>query len=152
MKTTQQLAKHLRDIHFGGNWTSSNFRDQLSGMSLADAEREINSLNSIALLVCHSTYYVGVLLQVLEGKPLNAKDEHSFILPQLSSQKDWDELLVRTWENAEKAADLIEKLPDSILEKPFTDEKYGTWYRNIAGIIEHMHYHLGQISLIKKLL
>lgn len=152
MKTTQQLAKHLRDIHFGGNWTSSNFRDQLSGMSLADAERELPSLNSIALLVCHSTYYVGVLLQVLEGKPLNAKDEHSFILPQLSSQKDWDDLLVRIWDNAEKAADLIEKLPDSILEEPFTDEKYGTWYRNIAGIIEHLHYHLGQISLIKKML
>ena len=53
MKTTQQLAKHLRDIHFGGNWTSSNFKDQLSGMSLTDAEREVHSLNSIALLVCH---------------------------------------------------------------------------------------------------
>ena len=152
MKTTQQLAKHLRDIHFGGNWTSSNFKDQLSGMSLTDAEREVHSLNSIALLVCHSTYYVGVLLQVLEGKPLNAKDEHSFILPQLNSQKDWDDLLARTWDNAEKAADLIEKLPDSILEEPFTDEKYGTWYRNIAGIIEHLHYHLGQIALIKKML
>ncbi|MEX1189878.1 MAG: DinB family protein, partial [Bacteroidia bacterium] len=152
MKTTQQLAKHLRDIHFGGNWTSSNFKDLLSDMSLADAEREVNSLNSIALLVCHSTYYVGVLLQVLEGKPLNAKDESSFILPQLNSQKDWDELLVRICEHAERAAGLLEQLPDTILEEPFTDEKYGTWYRNIAGIIEHLHYHLGQIALIKKML
>ena len=152
MKITQQLAKHLRDIHFGGNWTTSNFKNQLSGMSLVDAKREVNSLNSIALLFIHSTYYVGVLRHVLEGNSLSSKDAHSFILPPLSTQKDWDELLEQTWENAEKAALLIEKLPDSILSEPFTDEKHGTWFRNITGIIEHLHYHLGQIALIKKLL
>ena len=30
-------------------------------------------------------------------------------------------------------------------------EKYGTYYRNFHGLIEHAHYHLGQIVLIKKL-
>jgi hypothetical protein len=30
--------------------------------------------------------------------------------------------------------------------------KYGNYYRNLHGIIEHTHYHLGQIVLIKKLL
>jgi hypothetical protein len=29
-------------------------------------------------------------------------------------------------------------------------EKYGNYYRNIHGIIEHIHYHLGQIVLIEK--
>ena len=31
-------------------------------------------------------------------------------------------------------------------------EKYGNYFRNLTGIIEHLHYHLGQIVLIKKLI
>ncbi len=34
----------------------------------------------------------------------------------------------------------------------FVDEKYGNYYRNIDGIIDHSYYHFGQISLIKKLI
>jgi len=53
---------------------------------------------------------------------------------------------------AEKLAGLIEKFPDEKLDDPFANDKYGTYYRNMAGIIEHTHYHLGQIAIIKKML
>lgn len=56
------------------------------------------------------------------------------------------------WSEAELFANLIELLPEATLWEPFTDEKYGTYYRNIQGIIEHTHYHLGQIVVIKKML
>jgi len=51
-----------------------------------------------------------------------------------------------------KLADLTEALPESRLQETFADEKYGNYYRNLHGLIEHTHYHLGQIVLIKKLL
>ena len=35
--------------------------------------------------------------------------------------------------------------------KEFFHEKYGNYYRNLHGVIEHAHYHLGQIALIKKM-
>ena len=38
------------------------------------------------------------------------------------------------------------------LEEIFVDEKYGTYKRNIEGMIEHCYYHLGQISLINKMI
>lgn len=38
------------------------------------------------------------------------------------------------------------------LNLPFVNEKYGTYLRNIDGLIEHSYYHLGQITLIKKLI
>jgi len=41
--------------------------------------------------------------------------------------------------------------PD-LLDQTFVKEDYGTYYKNITGVIEHGYYHLGQISLIKKLL
>ncbi len=41
---------------------------------------------------------------------------------------------------------------DSILDQPFIEKKYGSYLRNIEGVIEHSYYHLGQISLIKKMI
>ena len=61
-------------------------------------------------------------------------------------------MLDKVWDNAERFAGLIEQLPDDILEKDFTHKKYGSYHRNLLGIIEHIHYHLGQITLIKKFL
>ena len=71
---------------------------------------------------------------------------------QFQSQEDWNKLLDKTWSDAETFASLIEQLPEAKLGETFIDEKYGTYYRNLHGIIEHIHYHLGQIVLIKKIL
>ena len=89
---------------------------------------------------------------MLEGEPLNAHDKYSFDLPAIRSREDWDNLLDNTWTNAEKFACLIEQLPESKLWENLSVDKYGTNYRNLQGIIEHVHYHLGQIVLIKKIL
>jgi hypothetical protein len=97
-------------------------------------------------------YYVSAVLEVLQGDPLNASDKYSFDQPPISSQEDWKKLLDKTWTDAEKFASLVEQLPESKLEETFSDEKYGNYYRNLHGIIEHIHYHLGQIVLIKKIL
>jgi hypothetical protein len=42
-------------------------------------------------------------------------------------------------------------MEDSAFDQPFVDEKYGTYLRNIEGVIEHSYYHLGQVSLLKKM-
>lgn len=152
MSITKQLANHLRAIYFGGNWTVSSLKEHLSDITWQQATTRVHGFNAIASLTWHSTYYVNALIGVLQGKPLEAKDELSFRLPPLNSQQDWEQLLAKIWTEAEAAATLIEQLPDTRLSDNFTDEKYGSYYRNIQGIIEHMHYHLGQIVLIKKIL
>jgi len=60
-------------------------------------------------------------------------------------------MLSKMWADAESFAGLIEELSEERLWEPFSEEKYGIYYRNIHGIIEHSHYHLGQIVLIKKI-
>ena len=109
-------------------------------------------MNSIAALVFHMHYYVGAVLKVLEGEPLNASDKYSFDLTPVLSQDDWEKLLNKTFDDAEKFAGLIEKLPEEKLWEDFSDNKYGNYYRNLQGIIEHIHYHLGQIVVIKKII
>ena len=152
MKLAEQIANHFRHVHFGGNWTSVNLKETLADVSCQEAAAKVYSFNTIATLVYHSNYYVSAVTKVLQGEPLNAKDVYSFDHPPIQSPEDWDKLLNKTWSDAETFASLIEKLPEAKLGETFTDGKYGNYYRNITGIIEHTHYHLGQIVLIKKIL
>jgi len=152
MNLTTQIAKHFRDVHFGGNWTSVNLKETLTGVTWQQATTKIYSLNTIATLVFHINYYVSAVTKVLQGEPLTAHDKYSFDLPPIQDQEDWEKLLNKTWSDAENFAQLIEQLPESKLGEIFSDEKYESYYRNLHGIIEHTHYHLGQIALIKKII
>jgi hypothetical protein len=152
MNLTAQIAKHFRDVHFGGNWTSVNLKETLAGITWQQATAKVYSFNTIAVLVYHINYYVSAVMKVLQGGPLDAPDKYSFDHPPIQSQQDWEKLLDKTWADAENFAGLVEQLPDSILLENFSDGKYGNNNRNLHGIIEHTHYHLGQIVLIKKIL
>ena len=152
MNLSTQIAKHFREVHFGGNWASSNLKDQLSNISWQQAVAKIHNFNTIATLVFHTNYYVSVVLKVLEVGPLDAHDKFSFDHPPIQSPEDWKAMLDKSWSDAEKMAGLIEQLPESKMWEDFTEAKYGSYYRNFHGIIEHTHYHLGQIVLIKKIL
>lgn len=152
MKLAAQVARHFREIHFGGNWTTSCLKDVLADVSWQQATTRVQSFNTIAALVFHTHYFVAAVLNVLKGGPLEAHDKYSFDVPPITSQQEWDALLQKVWADADEFAALVEQLPDLQMWSPLADEKYGTWYRNLHGIIEHSHYHLGQIVIIKKLL
>lgn len=152
MHLPEQIAKQFRKLYSGGNWTAVNVKESLAGISWEQATAKLYSLNSIASLVYHMDYYVRAVSAVLNGESLRASDKYSFDLPPVQSPEDWEKLLAETWKNAEIFATRLEQLPEHSLWETFSDGKYGNYYRNIHGVIEHTHYHLGQIVLIKKLL
>ena len=150
MNTPAQLASHFRQVHFGGNWSVSNVKDNLAGIPWEQAVKKIDSFNSIAALVFHMNYFVSAVNKVFQGEPLQAHDKYSFDLPPIRSQDDWEQLVNKTLQDAELFASLVEALPESKLSEDFSEQKYGSYFRNILGIIEHVHYHLGQIALLKR--
>ncbi|HEY5371779.1 MAG TPA: DUF1572 domain-containing protein [Hanamia sp.] len=152
MSQTKQIAKHLREVYFGGNWTSVNLKDSLADINWQQAITKVHNLNTIAALVFHINYYVSAVLKVLKGESLNASDKFSFDLPPVTSAEDWQKLSDKTFTEAALLATQIEKLDETKLYEDFDDAKYGSYYRNLLGIVEHTHYHLGQIVLIKKIL
>ncbi len=152
MNQPAQIAKHLRAVYYGGNWTAVNLKQTLADVTWQQATAKVYSLNTIGALVYHINYYVKAVMKVLQGGVLDAHDKYSYDHPPLNSQEDWNKLLVNTWRDAETFASLIEQLPESKLSETFVNEKYGNYYRNLHGFIEHTHYHLGQIVLIKKVL
>lgn len=152
MTTPEHIAKHLRELHVGGNTTGANLRDAVSDVSWEQATTTIGSFNTIAVLVFHVNYYVSAVLKVVQGGPLDAHDRLSFDAPPINSEKDWQELVAKCLGDAETLASLLEQMPEERLWEGFVKEKYGAYYRNLHGVIEHTYYHLGQISLLKKLL
>lgn len=152
MNLSAEIAKHVREVHFGGNWTDVCLQSLVRDLSWKEATTKIYDLNSIAELAFHINYYINALIKVLQNGPLEARDKYSFDLPPINSQKDWDLLQSKIWSDAEEFAKLIEQLGDQELGSIMIDKKYGTYFRNFQGIIEHFHYHLGQIALIKKII
>lgn len=152
MTTGQQLAKHFRGVHFGGNWTASNVKDQLADVTLADAKTKVHNLNTILALTFHIGYYVTGVLEVFNNRPLLIKDKFSYDYPNITNETDWKQFINTLLIHAETLAQHIELLTEDQLREDFTNPKYGNYFGNINGIIEHTHYHLGQIALIKKIL
>ncbi|CAD7804804.1 hypothetical protein CHRY9390_01276 [Chryseobacterium aquaeductus] len=153
MNTSSQLAKRFREVMLDGLWiANTNFKDQLSDVTWGQAITKIADLNTIAMLTFHIDYYIAGILNVFEGGELEIKDKFSFDLPPIESQEQWEELLSKLWRDSEKFAALLEQMSDSKMNEVFVDEKYGTYLRNIDGMIEHAYYHLGQIALIKKMI
>ena len=153
MENSMQLANRIREVILNGSWiANTNFADQLSKVTWGQSVIKIGSLNSIAALTFHINYYITGLIDVLNGKPLTISDKFSFDLPPVTGPAEWDNLRNTLFKNAEIFANLIDQIPDSRLNDAFVNEKYGTYRRNFEGVIEHSYYHLGQITLIKKLI
>lgn len=153
MKKSQELADRFRDVFLSGQLVANtNYKHQLSDVTWQQAIQKIGSLNTIALLTFHIDYYTAGVLQVFEGGTLDIRDKYSFDAPPITSKEDWEKRVTELLENAEKFAQHIEKMTDATLESTFVDEKYGSYQKNIAMAIEHCYYHLGQISLIKKMI
>jgi hypothetical protein len=153
MNNAQQLASRFREVILNGTFiANTNYRHQLDCTDWQLVTQQVAQLNTIAILTQHIHYYIAGVLQVLQGGSLDIKDKYSFDFAPITSQQQWDGILERLWNDAEAFAELVEQLSPEQLDGPFTDPKYGTYYRNIDGMIEHCYYHLGQIVLLKKMM
>lgn len=150
MNISEQLAKHLTEVTTGGNWTCANIQDVLSKINLELAKRKLSNQNSILALTYHIHYFAIAITDVLDGKELNSNDKFSYDHPDLKTEEDWYLFKLKIVADFLSLSSKISKLPGEIWNKTFVLEKYRTYYRNVMGLIEHTHYHLGQISLLKK--
>ncbi len=152
MTRSAALAHRLDEVFLNGKWiANTNYKEQISDLSWEEATKRISGLNSIAMLTFHINYYLDGLLHFFNKGELTIKDKYSFNMPEIKSQQDWEVLKTQFLKNAQAFAVYIKHMDDSQLDAVFIDKKYGTYLRNVEGMIEHSYYHFGQISLIKKL-
>ncbi|MEZ4917873.1 MAG: DinB family protein [Saprospiraceae bacterium] len=152
MENASQLGRRFREVLLDGKWiANTNFNELLSDLNWQQATQKVGTLNTIAALTFHVNYYVGGVLQVFKGGDLEIRDKYSFDFSPITSQEEWEALRALLMHNSEEFAREVERLSEDQLEAPFIDEKYGSYRRNIEGMIEHCYYHMGQVSLLKKM-
>ncbi len=153
MKKSEVLANRLREVLLNGHWiANTNYKQQIESVTWLQANQTIGSLNTIAVLIYHINYYLAGILNVFNGGKLEIRDAYSFDMPAITSEQDWIKLISEFLSNSEKFILKVEQMNKQTLNAVFVEEKYGTYQRNIEGVIEHSYYHLGQISLIKKII
>ncbi|MBK6819654.1 MAG: DinB family protein [Bacteroidetes bacterium] len=153
MTRSINMANRIREVLLSGHWiANTNMQEQIRSVDWQQATFKVDTLNTIAALTYHLNYYLAGLIDAFENGKLEISDKYSFDLPIIDSAYDWDKLVSSFLQNSEMFAERIEQMQDEMFDKPFIDAKYGTVLRNIEGVIEHSYYHLGQITLIKKMI
>lgn len=153
MKRSEFISNRLREVLLDGKWiANTNIAEQMQSVTWQQANTKIGNLNTIALLVFHINYYLSGLINVFENGTLEIRDKYSFDMPPIKNQEDWQRLKDSFRSNAAKFISHVSQMSEAQFNTVFVEEKYGTYERNIEGVIEHSYYHLGQISLLKKLI
>ena len=153
MEIAKTLAESLREVLLDGKWvTGTNIKDEIKDLDWKTATMKINSLNSIADLTFHMNYYLAGVLQVFEGGELEIRDKFSFDYQPIESQKEWEQLIDKFSNDAEKFVKAVAHMSNEDLDQDFVKKEYRNYFRNIMLMSEHCYYHLGQIMLIKKML
>lgn len=151
MNPSITLAQRLDEVLLSGKWIAhTNVHEQLMQTDFSEAMQRCGGSNTIAQLAFHLLYYVEGLQRVIDGGPLDIKDRESFNMPALASSSDWDALRKRYLKAASQFVQSVKNMNEKRLHSDFVDAQYGTWQRNLEGVIEHSYYHLGQMVLIRK--
>lgn len=146
-----QIAQHLLQVTEGDNWTDVNIADTIKDVSVEEAtHRTEASPNTIASLLHHLSYWNRVMIQRINGIKPEIPESNGYDVPILKTDQAWGNLKKDHFASAHELADAIRKVDEARLEEPILPE-YSSVYKNLQGTVEHVHYHLGQIVIIKKL-
>jgi hypothetical protein len=147
MKLTETIAQHFYEVHYGNSWTDASVKDALQGITWEQAVKKIGNVNTIGLLLFHMDFYNMVVYDRLVGIKRHFEHEESLKV-EITSEDDWQQLQETYFANVVKIHQAILRFDESNLFEKITEN---TPYKNLHGLIEHVHYHLGQINLLKKL-
>jgi uncharacterized damage-inducible protein DinB len=149
MEITALIAQHLLDVHTGNNWTDVNLAGALQDITAEEAVKvTAASPNTIASLLHHITYWNRYMIGRMNGVEAPIPPANGFDLP---ANFDWQQLKADNITSAHELANAIRAYDIIKLEHPIIPG-FSSAYKNLQGTVEHVHYHLGQIVIIKNLI
>ncbi len=152
MNITEQIARHIIDVHEGDNWTEVNLKDTLTDVSVLEANTPtIASANTITSLLHHLIYWNRVMVKRIRGINVEISESNGFEVTATDSEEAWESLKEDSLRAAREPAEAVRSFPDHQLELPILPG-HSTAYKNLQGTSEHIHYHFGQIVILKQLI
>ena len=145
------IAILITETATGNNWTGINTETALRGITAEQAVKRINANHlNIAELTAHLTCWNKVIARRLNGENYQPGKEEDFPVIDLLSETEWEALKTAFMESFVILETTLCSKEDNILDVPIFEGGTSA-YRNLHGQISHLHYHLGQMVLLKKL-
>jgi uncharacterized damage-inducible protein DinB len=151
MYNTELIAENLHHVYYGNNWTDVSIADTLNGISYRQAIQKTDaSANTIAALVNHLWFWNTIILQRMNGVNPAIPEENGMDVTGINSEQEWSDLIHRLQISFDELINAVRAFPADKLELLVKDRTTTIGF-NLLGIVEHAHYHLGQIVLLKNL-
>jgi len=149
MNIAPLVAQHVAEV-VHGNWTDIFLDDVIADITYEEAiTRPPGITNNIAMLLYHITFYNDVVRMRVTGEKATVGADNGFAV-EINNDADWQQLKANALASFTKLADAAKALTDEkLFEQP---AKGSTLYKNLHGVAEHGHYHLGEIVLLKKII
>jgi hypothetical protein len=152
MRVTELIAQSIIDVYEGENWTEVNIKKTLQDVTVQEANSETAaSTNTIATLLHHLTYWNRVMIQRIIGIVVVVPDANGFDMSAIHTEEEWDLLKEDSVRSAHELATAVISFDENLLTSPILPE-HASAYKNLQGSCEHIHYHLGQIVILKQLI
>ena len=150
MNESERFANQLERALNGNAWHGPSWREALDGITRERAlERPIPEAHSIAEIVLHATTWHDVVRRRLEGETPEVSDAEDWPTAKLADEAAWKAAVSRLFATGAALREKVELFPVERLheKRPKTDD---TWYGLVIGELQHVLYHAGQVSLLKK--
>ena len=134
IKLRQSLVSRLKEVLTEGNWIiGTNIKEQIAEINYKEATLKIGSLNSIADLTFHVSYFIAGVSNVLKGGTLDIRDKFSFNYSPIKNEEEWQELINKYCTDSEEFILFVKNFDEAKLITAFVDKQYGDYLRNING-------------------
>jgi len=149
---TSRIAEQLRLAVAGPAWHGPAFLESLASVSaVAASNRPLSHAHSIWEIALHTATWLQVVQERLDGRHRDVSDDEDWPAVVDDSDEAWARLKERIATAAEALAARIESFPDEALDERLPGASAGSSaYVSMHGCVQHVTYHAGQISVLKK--
>ena len=150
MEENERIVSLFEKLYNGEPWIDVPIRDTLLQITATQASsRPLPQCNTIWEIVNHLIEWKVNVQQRLDGKILKTPD-NNYISPVVdSSEKAWNETILRFDLVQKQWIDFLKKLDPIAYESIYTPNGM-TYYEHILGVLQHDAYHLGQLVILSK--
>lgn len=150
MNESERLAGQLDRAMNGGAWHGPSVHEALEGVTRTAAlARPVATAHTIAEIVGHAATWHDIVRRRLEGESPQVPDEVDWPPSALADDAAWEASKRRLAETARELSGTVRRFPPEQWHEP-RPRVGDTWFDLVAGELQHMTYHAGQIALLRK--
>lgn len=151
MKESQRISGLFSNLYNGEPWIDITLTDSLHAISHQKAAQKYRDCNSIWEIVNHIIAWRENVLQRVQGKVISTPNHNYFQPVPDISEEAWKTTLQNLELSQQKWISFLEDFNETDFDAIYPNNNMNH-YEHIHGIIQHDAYHLGQITLLSKLI